>query len=161
MAATLLSYCCAYWFSLLVHYVNPSIGGLWGAISAAIVINAIRESALKAGLIRFVGSVVGTMVPMVFAYIFGYNIFAFAFSAFFVIIICYQLPWHDAFHGALITFAVVLVVGQLEQATTAIWFNAVCRLAESIIGITVTLVIVEIFIRIRNVLSLDGTALSQ
>ncbi len=157
--ALLLSYYCAYWFSLLTHFPAPEIGGLWGAISSAIVISPMREVALKAGWSRFLGSLIGVVIPMIFIYIFGYNIFAFGFSVFFAIIVCYLLPWTDSYHSALITVAVIVIIGQVLP-TISVWFNACSRLMESIIGIAITLLVVLILYPLRKCLHLTTESTS-
>jgi uncharacterized membrane protein YgaE (UPF0421/DUF939 family) len=150
VVAMLLSYYCAYWFSLLIHIKQAEIGGLWGAISAAIVINTEYKSLLDAAWLRFLGSVVGVLIPLVFIYIFGYTIFAFGCSAFFTVLICNLLPWKDVYHGALITVAVVIVVGKLFYPTVPIWLNTTARLVESIVGIVVTIIVMVIFIWLQK-----------
>jgi len=158
--ALLLSYYCAYWLSLLTHFPSPQIGGLWGAISSAIVISPMRDVALKAGWSRFVGSLIGVIIPMIFIYIFGYGIFAFAFSIFFALIVCFLLPWSDSYHGALITIAVVVIVGHVLESTTSVWFNACSRLMESIIGIVISLLVVLILYPLRRSLHLTTESVS-
>jgi uncharacterized membrane protein YgaE (UPF0421/DUF939 family) len=160
VAALLLSYYCAYWFSLLTRFSEPVIAGLWGAISAAIVLTPWNNLSLKMGWIRFLGSVIGVIIPMICIYIFGYTVFAFGCSVFLTAIICYLIPWRETYHGALITVAVVVVVGKVLESTTPIWFNAVSRLAESIIGIVVTLFVVLCSYGIQRLLGLKQISMN-
>lgn len=158
MFALLLSYYGAYWFSVWTHFSAPEIAGLWGAISSAIVITPVKQLSLKAGWFRFVGSIIGIVVSMIVLYLLGYGMLAFGLSIFVSVILCYLLPWDEAYHGALISVAVVVVVGHLLQATTSIWFNACSRLAESVIGIVITLMVVLLFHPLRKALNLTAEA---
>lgn len=154
MIALLLSYYCAYWLSLLTHFIEPQVAGLWGAISAAIVIDPTCRASLISGRARLIGTVMGVIVVLVCLYIFGYSIIAFGLSIFLAMIICNFLPYHEAYHGTLITVSVVFVVGDLLQKSTPIWFNALCRLLESFIGIVITLVVVICFYYLKKFLRL-------
>lgn len=154
VVAMLLSYYCAYWFSLLIHIKQPEIGGLWGAISAAIVINVENNSLFNAAWLRFLGTFIGVVTPLIFLYIFGYNIFAFGCSVFFAMLVCSILSWKELYHAALITVAVVVVVGKIFYPIVPIWFNATARLVESVVGILVTLLVMLIFVGLQKWVSL-------
>mgnify|MGYP000016316368 CR=1 FL=1 len=74
-------------------------------------------------------------------------------AVFFAIAVCYLLSWTDAYHSALITVAVVVVIGQVVPGIS-VWFNACSRLMESIIGIGITLLVVLILYPVRKALHL-------
>lgn len=152
--ALLISFYCAYGFSVLINFPAPDIAGLWAAVSSAIVITPVRELAIKSAWLRFSGSIIGSIIPMIFVYIFGYSILAFACSIFLTVIVCYAVSWHESYHVALCTVAVVVFVGQALQATTSIWLNAMSRLAESAIGISVALIIVLALHPLRKIWNL-------
>tara|TARA_B100000508_G_C11421820_1_gene258735 strand:+ start:460 stop:999 length:540 start_codon:yes stop_codon:yes gene_type:complete len=151
--AVLLSYYACYWTSFLYHFPIAKVAGLWGSISSILVLYAVNEDAFHAAKIRILGSIIGTITPCVFLYIFGYNVFAFGCSIFFTIVVVSVAGLKDAFRTACISLAVVIVVGSIHQPPLAPWLNASTRLLESVIGVVVTMIVIFCFYPVRKYLN--------
>jgi uncharacterized membrane protein YgaE (UPF0421/DUF939 family) len=152
--AILLSYYACYWLSFLYHFAFPKAAGLWGAISSAMVMYAIKEERLSAAKIRITSSIIGTLVPCVYLSIFGYDVFAFGLSIFTTIVIVSGTNLRGTFRTACITLIVVMVVGSIPNPPITPWLNASTRLLESAVGIAITTAIIGCFYPIRKHLNL-------
>lgn len=147
-------YLCSY-VAGLYGFVMPEIAGLWGAISALFILNPKREDVIKSSWMRFWGSVIGCFVPMICVYAYGgYAGYVFATSVFATIVIVSLCGIRDTYKTACITVIVVFVIGSLKLHQIAPWLNALSRLAESTLGIFVSLIIDLIFNPIRKRLDL-------
>ncbi|MCH9644061.1 MAG: FUSC family protein [Gammaproteobacteria bacterium] len=139
--AVVLSYYAGYGFASLYQDSDLSkIGGLWSAISACLVLNPLNESALKSAGLRAIASLIGSIIAMIFVYLFGYSIIALGFSLFFSVVLCQVLQYRSTFRTALITVSVIVIVGGLKH--NAPWLEALSRFIESIIGCAVAVIAV-------------------
>lgn len=132
-------------------FAMPEVAGLWGAISAMFVLNPKHTDVLHMSWVRFWGTVVGSMVPMICVYIYGgYEGYAFATAIFVSVIVVSACRVREAYKTACITIIVVFVIGSLKLHNLAPWLNALTRLCESTIGIAVSLIVDLIFYPIRK-----------
>ncbi len=153
--AVVVSYYACLYLSTLYHFSMPQIAGLWGAISAVFILSPKREDVFASAKARFFGTLAGTAVPCVCAYIFGgYPLYSFAVSIFLTVILVGSLGIRDTYKVACITVCVVFVVGSMNQQGLAPWLNALSRLLESIVGMLVALTIDLLVYPVRRRLNL-------
>jgi len=152
--ASLLSFVCAYSYGLLVHSFTPLLGGLWGAISTAMVVDVLSHEALKMSFNRLIGSTIGCLSTLIWLYVFGYDVFAFLISTFFAVIMCYVFRVSQTYRTTLIAVFVVIVSGALMGSHISIWGNVLNRFVDSIIGIVTTLIVVFLFYPLRSYFNL-------
>ncbi len=149
--STITSYYLTTYLSTLYDFPMPEIAGLWGAISAVFIISPKREDVIHMAWMRFLGTIAGSLVPLVCIHIFGgYYSYTFALSLCLTVIVVSACRIRDAYKVACITTLVVLIVGAMDQEHIKPWLNAVSRLGQSTVGILVALIIDGIFYPIRQ-----------
>ncbi len=135
-------------FSLLLgswlgHYLKIDqviVGGLWSVISTILVIQATNQEAFSAAWLRILGSLIGAILAGILVGAFSYHLWVFSVGIFISVIICALAKLNNAMRLSCITFAIILVIGELTPQMNP-WLNSAGRFLESLVGVIIALII--------------------
>jgi len=120
-------------FSGLFHGASASIGGLWSAISAIVVLQATRRETWSSAWLRIAGTAIGSILSAAYLTVLPFSPFGMALSVFATVLICHGARIPDHARLAAITVTVIMVIASLNPTLNPIQ-NALLRFSESCIG---------------------------
>jgi len=136
----LVSYSLGARFGSMIHQSSVQIGGLWCLISALVVLQSLFQQARQIGLIRITGSFIGALISGVVCQIWGYGYWQLLVVIFISIYLMDLLSEEKAARLSSATAGVIVVIGMMHPNEAA-WFNALARFVESLMGVSVAMII--------------------
>jgi len=124
------------WFSHLFDRPDSLVSGLWCALTAIVVVQANIGGTYKAGLSRFLGVFIGSLLGGIFTVILGSNPFSLGISVGITVIVCTLLNMSDSVRIASMSVAVVMIMWKLHPEMSP-WVFAFYRLIDSALGILI------------------------
>ena len=145
---SLLSFLLGAWISTHLHAGSPLIGGLWAMISAVIIEHVHYQEMLKNARIRILGTFIGILISLACFSILGYSYGSFFICMLLSVILCAALKL-TVYRLACITIAIIFAISQVGGYVSP-WVNASTRFLESLVGISVALVLATLIYFIRE-----------
>jgi uncharacterized membrane protein YccC len=139
----LLSYLAGFHSTALLHGASASIGGLWSAISAIVVLQGTRRATWSSASLRIVGTALGSAVSAAYLSVMPFSAVGMAVSMFVTAMVCHGVRIPDHARLAAITVGVIMVTASLNPTLNPIQ-NAALRFSESCIG--TALAVLAVFI---------------
>ncbi len=136
-------------FGSLIHQPAIRIGGLWTMVSALVVLQALAKESQEAAMIRVVGSFFGALISGIVCSVWGYGYWQLFVVIFISIYLMSVVLDERAVRLSSITGAVIVIIGIMKPEQTA-WLNAMARFLESVLGVSIALVIVLLSRRWRH-----------
>jgi uncharacterized membrane protein YccC len=134
---------------------NASIGGLWAATAAIVVLQASRQETFAMATLRILGSGIGSLVSALYLSVLPFSPWGMGLCIFITVLLCHWVRIPDHARLASLTVAIVMVVaGNHPHLSPAV--NAGLRFAESSIGTAVAML--AILIWERNSLPKDNNS---
>ncbi len=150
MAMTVgLSYFIAIKMALWLNFPNVIISGLWAGVSAIAVMQVQIEEVHHAGGLRLLGSLLGGICSTVIAMIAGYTLLSIVATMFITTIVLSLLSLKAALRLANLTALIIIIVGMIDPSIPP-WKNALARVLESALGVSMTIMLVWVFYPIRK-----------
>ena len=135
--------------AILFHFSSILISGLWAGISAIVVMQVQIDDVHHAARLRILGSFLGGICSLLLAMIAGYNYLTMILTMFITTIFLSLLNLKMTLRLANLTALIIIIVGMLNPSVPP-WKNALARVLESTLGVSVTVIIVWIFQPIRK-----------
>ncbi len=110
-------------------------------VSSLVVLQSLLKEAVKAGSIRIVGSFVGALISGVVCELWGYGYWQLLTAIFVSIYLMHIFSEEKAYRLSSATAGVIVVIGLMHPSEKA-WLNALSRFMESVLGVSVAIVIV-------------------
>ena len=130
---SLVSYLLGFHSTSLFHGQSASVGGLWAAISAIVVLQATRHDTWSSAWLRVLGTATGALISAAYLSVLPFSPIGMALSIFVTVLLCHALRVPDHARLASTTVAVIMVTASLHPTLSPI-LNAALRLSESSIG---------------------------
>lgn len=142
----------------LFHGASASIGGLWSAISAIVVLQATRRDTWSSAWLRILGTVIGSIISAAYLTVLPFSPIGMAVSIFATVLLCHAARIPDHARLAVITVAVIMVSASLNPTLNPIQ-NAALRLSESWIGAAMAVLAVLMWPRLKesSIMALQST----
>ncbi|GAF66021.1 hypothetical protein BTS2_2921 [Bacillus sp. TS-2] len=106
---------------------------IFAVIAAIVTIEPTVYASITKGIIRLPAAAIGAAIAMSFDFLLGQTPLTFALSAFFTILICHRLGWHDA-----IIVSTLTAVAMIPMTDDQFFLSFLTRVATTSIGITVS-----------------------
>ena len=129
----MVSYFLGRQLSLQVHLSDGNIGGMWCAISAIVVFDDLRENVKQLLKNRLLGTLIGSMIAVVFMYFVHDLLWSVCISLILVSIIISLLKLDGALKIAC-TSVLIVCISTHGAPFSQIWLTATMRFIESILG---------------------------
>jgi uncharacterized membrane protein YccC len=127
----------SYWaglhFTGLFHGGSASIGGLWSAVSAIVVLQATRRETWSSASLRILGTGIGSIISAAYLTVLRFSSIGMAASIFATVLLCDTARIPDHARLAAITVVVIMVITSIDPTLNPI-HNAALRFSESCIG---------------------------
>jgi uncharacterized membrane protein YgaE (UPF0421/DUF939 family) len=142
--AVSLSYLLATKLAILLHFKNILTSGLWAGISSIVVMQVQIKEAHHASRNRILGSLIGGLCSGLIAMWLGYTIISIVATMFITTILLSLLKLKSVLRLANLTALIIIVTGMSDPSVPS-WKNALARVLESTVGISISLIFVWIF----------------
>lgn len=127
-------------FSQLFDRPDSLVSGLWTVITAIVVVQAYLGGTYLAAWIRFLGTLVGSIIGVFCTILLGSNVITVGISVFGTIAVCSLLHLRDSVRIASIS-VVVLMVGWGLKPDISPWSFALYRFMDSCLGILIAVIV--------------------
>lgn len=146
--ASFLSYwvasICPYWLA-----GEPTqMAALWAVISSVIVVQESLSETEEAVTIRFMGSLIGSIMALIFFVLLPIHAVSIACFVFVTAAFCTIVKFKKHMRLACITFVLLLLIHEISPSQP-IWYFALWRLFDSVIGSVVAFLVVRGFLWCR------------
>jgi len=119
------------------------VSGLWCVMASIVVMQARLGATYKAGWVRFLGVLIGSIAGAVLINLVGDGAISLGISVFCTIVICALLNIKDSFRIAGLSTAVIIIMGGLKPTVNP-WVFSFYRFMDSCIGIIVAVIIARL-----------------
>jgi uncharacterized membrane protein YgaE (UPF0421/DUF939 family) len=148
--ASVGSYFACYYVAQLYSFPLSAVSGLWGSISAFMVLGAIKADVLKSARDRIFATSIAAIISLACIYLIGYESLGLAVAVFLSVVVLALIKRKDIYRSTCITVAVIFVVGTAVEPQISPWLDCVTRFLESLIGVGIACLTVYIFHPIRH-----------
>lgn len=144
------SFYLCYYISSLYDFPFLELSGLWGSISAFMVLGAIHQDVLKAAYERVLGTTIAAVLSLGVIYLTGYSMLGLAMTIFLSVIVLAIIKHRVTYRTTCIAIAVIFIVGIASPTPIPPWMDCVTRLLEACVGVVVAIAVVYLFHPIRH-----------
>lgn len=142
--AVLLTEACGYLSGSFIPYASASVGSLWAAASAIVVLSASATEAHTAAAKRVLGTLVGALVGWAYLQFFPETWFGTAACILLTVVVSQYFAVPDNGRLGCVTVLVVLVVSSLHPGIPP-FTNAALRFVEAAVGSGVALLVATLW----------------
>lgn len=130
-------------YSHIFDRPDTLVSGLWCVMASIVVMQAHLGGTYKAGWVRFLGVLVGSVAGALLINLIGHGPISLGISVFCTIIICSLLNIKDSFRIAGLSTAVIIIMGGVKPTINP-WIFSFYRFLDSCIGIIVAVIIARL-----------------
>lgn len=125
------------------YFARPDIlaSGLWCVVATIVVMQANIGSTYKAGGIRFVGSIIGSLIGGICTYYLGATSLTLGLNVAATILICSILRLQDAYRIAALSGAVVMLSWAVHPEAVTPWEIGFFRSLDASVGIIIAIIV--------------------
>ncbi|CRX38744.1 FUSC family protein [Estrella lausannensis] len=127
-------------FSQILDRPDSLVSGMWAVVTAIVVVQGNLGSTYMAAWVRFLGTLIGTMMAGICTTLFGSNAISLGFSNFITVALCSVFQIKDSVRIASLTVTVLMVLWRLRPEISP-WAFGFFRLMDSCLGILVAVVV--------------------
>ncbi|MDP3560453.1 MAG: FUSC family protein [Legionellaceae bacterium] len=149
MCSVSLSYFLAQKIAMYLHFSSSLISGLWAGISSIMIMQVEVQEVHNAGYFRILGSSMGAICAVLCAMSLGYSAWTIAITMFVSTIMVSLCSLKKTLRLTNLTALVIIVVGIISPEIPP-WKNAIARVLESALGVSVTIMLAWLFHPIRK-----------